>query len=83
MQHIILTVCLVASPDVCEERTIPIYARLSPVACMMGAQAEIASWKEGRAELDVTRWRCSADSVRKVMATPRDLDGETVRVGRK
>jgi len=81
MQWLILTVCFVANPDACEERRIPIYAAMSPMACMMGAQAEIVAWKEVRAELDVTRWRCSTDRERKVVSTSRDLDGEAAGVG--
>lgn len=71
MLYIVLTVCLVSSPGECEERYIPVYAEISPMACMMGAQAEIALWKETHAELDVTRWQCRTDKLIAAAAMPR------------
>ena len=53
MLYIVQTACLVSSPDECGERYIPVHADVSPMACMMGAQAEIAIWKKIHAELDV------------------------------
>ncbi len=77
MLYIVLTACLVSSPDACEERYIPLYADISPMACMMGAQAEIARWQQTHADLDVSRWQCKTDEMIALAETPGELDVAT------
>lgn len=83
MLYIVLTACLVSSPEECGERYIPVYADVSLMACMMGAQAEIALWKETHAELNVSRWQCKAGETIAAAAAPRDLAARPARIGLK
>ncbi len=83
MLYIVLTVCLVSSPEECGQRYIPVYADVSPMACVMGAQAEIALWKETHAELNVSRWQCKTGEAIAAAAAPRDLSARPTRIGLK
>lgn len=62
MLYIVVTACLLSNPSDCAERHIPVYADVSLMGCMMGAQGEIARWRELHADLRVARWRCQTDA---------------------
>lgn len=49
--------CLAASPDICQRRSL-VYADLTPMACMMGAQPELAKWIAAHPQLRIKRWSC-------------------------
>lgn len=68
MMTLVFLVCLASRPDVCEERRIPIYETVSPMACLMGAQPTLAAWRETHPGWRVGRWRCEG--------------GRTARLGR-
>jgi hypothetical protein len=57
MTELLFTVCLAASPNVCEERSLQ-YVDLSPRTCVMAAQPELARWAGEHPGWDVQRWSC-------------------------
>ena len=79
MLYIVLTACLLSSPEDCEERYIPVYADVSPMACMMGAQSQIAIWQQSHAELHVARWQCKTGKMIEATTTPSDLGPKPTR----
>jgi hypothetical protein len=56
--EIILTVCMLSSPTVCEERRIPLDSDGSPAQCAR-AQPVIAAWIGNHPDWAVERWTCS------------------------
>ncbi len=58
MIELIFVVCLSASPTDCEERSL-LYTDISPMACLMGAQPELAKWTETHPRWQIERWRCA------------------------
>ena len=73
MLYIALIACLAADPDACTERYIPVYADVSPMACTMGAQTEIARWREMHEHLVVLRWQCKTDRMIEAAAAAREF----------
>ncbi|MDX2307322.1 MAG: hypothetical protein NW216_03690 [Hyphomicrobium sp.] len=59
MLELLVSVCLVNEPSRCREVSLA-YAEegLTPMQCMMGAQAEIAKWIEIHPEYALKRWTC-------------------------
>ncbi len=56
---ILLSVCLMGSPQTCREE--PIRWSLdqrSSLQCMLGAQTMIAKWHEDNQKWDIKSWRC-------------------------
>lgn len=62
MIEILFTVCLVASPSICEERRIPFPGPMT--ACTFAAQFEIASWSSSHPKWAISSWRCSTAELR-------------------
>nr|WP_299846760.1 hypothetical protein [uncultured Roseovarius sp.] len=58
MIELIFLACLGAPPENCEERSL-VYTDVSPVACLMGAQPELARWVSTHPRWRVARWRCA------------------------
>jgi hypothetical protein len=56
---IVLSVCLVAAPDVCREQVIP-SPQASPMGCMMKAPLRMALWSDEHPEWRIVRWQCRA-----------------------
>ena len=59
MIELIFVVCLSATPTNCEERSL-LYTDISPMACLMGAQPELAKWTQSHPRWQIERWRCAA-----------------------
>ena len=57
MTELLFTVCLAASPSVCEEQSLR-YVDLSPRTCVMAAQPELARWSVEHPGWSVRRWSC-------------------------
>lgn len=51
MLELAFTVCLLTSPESCEERSL-LFTDVSRMQCMLGAQAVLAPWSE-----EHPRWR--------------------------
>ena len=61
MIALVFVVCLQQDPSVCQERNLLFSAKqLTPMACMMGAQARLAEWSASHPKWRVGRWRCGA-----------------------
>lgn len=63
MIELVFTACLLAAPDRCEERALQYVDIRSPMACVMGAQPELAKWVEAHPKWRVARWACRAPGV--------------------
>ena len=57
MIELLFVACLSTAPDQCEERSM-IFTDAPPMACMMGAQPELAKWTETHPAFRVTGWKC-------------------------
>jgi hypothetical protein len=57
MIAIVLSTCLVTSPAVCREQTIPLSSEISAIQCMKFAALHVAQWSE-HPRWRVVRWRC-------------------------
>ena len=55
---IIVTVCAVLSPTVCQETHLTFYSRGSLHQCVMAAQPYIAQWVGEHPKWNAVRWRC-------------------------
>lgn len=67
MIELAFTVCLLASPDHCEDRSLLFYD-VPPERCMMGAQPQLAKWSSEHEGWRITRWHCA-----EVDLTARDI----------
>ena len=55
---LIVTVCAVASPTVCEEQHLVFTSTVSPRQCVMAAQPYIAQWVSEHPNWTAVKWRC-------------------------
>ena len=59
MIEIVMTVCLIAAADKCEDVKLNFMAQsVTPYQCMMYGQHEISKWMEGHPKWRIQRWRC-------------------------
>lgn len=56
---LILTVCLIASPDVCHDEHLYFERRGGLTQCTFLAPPEIARWSGEHPKLKVVRWKCA------------------------
>ena len=63
MIELIFVACLAASPEDCEEKAL-VYVDVTPQACMMGAQPQLARWAETHPGWTIGRWKCQYVSTR-------------------
>lgn len=59
MIELAFVACLSTAPNACEQRSL-YYSDISPMACLMGAQPELAKWVDEHPKYRVTRWSCRA-----------------------
>ena len=57
MIELLFVACLSTAPDQCEERSM-IFTDVTPMACMMGAQPELAKWAATHPAFRVAGWKC-------------------------
>jgi hypothetical protein len=57
--ELILTVCTIANPAICEEARLPYASAGSLKQCMFGAPPAIAQWSQEHPARRVVRWRCA------------------------
>ena len=58
MLRLVFMVCMLNSPDVCEQRELLVHDDVSAFACLTGAMPELAVWRETHPNWRVARWRC-------------------------
>lgn len=61
MLRLVFTVCMIGSPDTCEQREMLIFERMPVMACVTGAMPELAVWRETHPNWRIARWRCEDD----------------------
>ncbi|MFC7703372.1 hypothetical protein ACFQXB_04085 [Plastorhodobacter daqingensis] len=59
MIELVFVVCLSASPQNCEERSL-LYSDMSPAACSMRAQPVLADWINSHPRWTIAGWKCQA-----------------------
>ena len=68
MIELVFVVCLRATPEFCEERSIAYLPEVSLMACMMQAQPHLAQWSETHPDLEIARWSCTTSDRREIRA---------------
>ncbi|MBY8975686.1 hypothetical protein KHP62_07710 [Rhodobacteraceae bacterium NNCM2] len=63
MITLVFVTCLVGAPIECQKRELPIFEQISPMACMMGAQGELARWRQSHPDSRIVQWRCEVDDM--------------------
>lgn len=66
MIELVFMACLSATPQICEERAMPIAEVANPAACLVSAQPRLAEWVEGHPKWRITRWKCRSTTGRAV-----------------
>ncbi|NVO23106.1 hypothetical protein HJ526_13735 [Donghicola sp. C2-DW-16] len=59
MIELLFTACLASTPGICEEKSLT-FVDVTPMACMMGAQPELAKWQTEHPKFTVQGWKCRA-----------------------
>jgi hypothetical protein len=59
MIELILTVCALSAPGLCDEQRLQFAAEESLMQCMMQAPPYIAQWVDQHPARRVTKWRCA------------------------
>jgi hypothetical protein len=59
MIELILTVCALNAPGLCDEQRLQFASEESLIQCMMQAPPYIAQWVNQHPATRVTRWRCA------------------------
>ena len=57
MIELVFVACLLSAPERCEEKAL-LFADVTPMACMMGAQPQLAQWAETHPKWSIARWSC-------------------------
>ena len=58
MIELLFTACLLSHPGVCEEKSLIYVDVPSPMACMIGAQPQLALWSEQHPAWRIGGWKC-------------------------
>lgn len=59
MIELVVSVCLVSTPDRCKDVNLVFDAEsVTPMQCMMGAQPEIARWIDEHPKWQLKGWTC-------------------------
>jgi hypothetical protein len=59
MIELILTVCALNAPSLCNEQRLPFVSQESLMQCAMQAPPYIAAWADHHPSTRVARWRCA------------------------
>lgn len=65
MIELFFVVCLSANSTQCEERSLLFAEDMTPMACMMQAQPELAKWVNEHPKWTVSKWGCRTNTVRR------------------
>lgn len=57
MIELLFVACLSTAPDQCRERSL-VFTDVTPMACLMGAQPELAKWVNTHPNQQIKSWRC-------------------------
>lgn len=67
MIELLFTACLSHDPDICLQRSL-VYVDVTPMACIAGAQPELAKWSVAHPGYRIADWRCQVVSPTEVEA---------------
>lgn len=60
MIELLFVVCLKSAPLDCEERSLLYVETMSPKACLMQAEPELAQWMQTHPKWTISRWKCQS-----------------------
>lgn len=59
MIELVMSICLIAEPSRCKDVRLSFAEEnVTPHACLMNGQIEIAKWMEGHPDWQVAKWSC-------------------------
>jgi len=58
MIELLFVACLVGAPDECENKTLQFAENITPMACLMGAQPQLAQWTSQHPKWRIMSWKC-------------------------
>lgn len=61
MIELLFVACLANAPEECSERAL-MFTDVSPMACLMGAQPELAKWTNTHPGYEIKSFRCKTVS---------------------
>lgn len=60
MIEIVLSVCLVSTPQTCKDVSLPVFAeKVTPYGCMFRGQVAAAEWINGHPRWQIKKWKCA------------------------
>ncbi len=59
MIELLFVACLASAPDQCENKALQ-FSDITPRACMMGAQPQLAQWSNQHPKWIIKGWKCEA-----------------------
>jgi hypothetical protein len=59
MTQLIITACLLAAPNTCQDIKVPIEASTSMASCLETAKVDAAKWQTDNPTYIVIGWKCS------------------------
>jgi hypothetical protein len=65
MIELVFVACLTANSGHCEEKSMLFAENLTPMACMMQAQPELAKWVNEHPKWQVSKWSCRSGNTRR------------------
>ena len=57
MIELLFVACLATSPQECRENSL-VFTDVTPMACLMGAQPQLAKWVNAHPNYTIRSWRC-------------------------
>lgn len=58
MIELVFTACLLTAPDRCDNKHLTYFENITPAACMMHSQVELAKWTALHPNWQIKRWKC-------------------------
>lgn len=68
MYELFFIACLIGEPNRCEEKALQYVEIPSAMACMIGAQPQLAEWVERHPKWRIAKWSCRSFGAREYRA---------------
>lgn len=66
--HIVILVCMISTPDTCEERRLNVdYLGGTPGMCVQASPPSLAAWRMRHPQWRIKRWTCRDDDREQVI----------------
>jgi quinoprotein relay system zinc metallohydrolase 2 len=69
MIELVLSLCLLADPNICAQRLLPARTPVTRTACLASASQRAENWAAARLELALTGWECKTPDLEPASAT--------------